>query len=853
MRGIGTGTSGSRCSSTTPCESVIEAGHRVFLEIGAHPILRRDIAACLNEKSVARNDAVLAAAGRSRASGAAGIARPTVYASAPRSIGTSFFRPRRRRSSCRTYPFQAEQPLAGIRAEPSDRAWAGRFIRCWETGSRHRSRPGKSSSDIGRPELSGGSSDRRLDRLSGRRICRDGARGGARNFRAGPLRPGGHRISEIPASRSRTSRCSAQVVLDPASSEFDVYVRADASDNSWDVHARGCVRQASRADTGQRSISRKFAGAVPMPFDREECYRRFADRRVSLRPDLPGNCATMAGRTGNAGRDPRPERPERAPVRLSIASGRARRLFSNDVGGFADLDERAGPERRNLRAGEDRAHPLSCHAFDPHVRPHPSDELRSDGTEGRICKSWTRPAARLVEVQGLTARPTGYRAQRAEQHALRISMEAQPRGGGPRWAGLASPPVAGGAGSHHAGGRRASCASGSIVLGFRTSSNPGRGRPRPPTSCAHCVNWAGHRRVRGACRSRRSPIDSVLRRNTTAGSRLMSEGADRGRHCFDARSRTASGRRCGTSSRSVRPKLMLSATLRREPAGGAPGRRRSAESHLPGRRADTARSISIRIHRPSASTICWCRRRSARSFNACRKEERCEFWRSAAEPAGRPASSFPCCRNIAPNMSSPTSPPRFTAHAQHKFAQYPFVQFRTLDIERDPLEQGFDAHSFDLIIASDVLHATKDLRKTLDHVKQLLGSGGTLVLVELTRPWLVHHFDLRTAERLVAVRRRSPAGRALHFTGSNGRACCMTRDSAARSASPIARTADSAQHSVILARGPQLTASPALAPQDRRRAESLAAVCRRRRRRPPERRSGARPASCGNAETPSSR
>ena len=46
--------------------------------------------------------------------------------------------------------------------------------------------------------------------------------------------------------------------------------------------------------------------------------------------------------------------------------------------------------------------------------------------------------------------------------------------------------------------------------------------------------------------------------------------------------------------------------------------------------------------------------------------------------------------------------PRFTAHAQQKFAQYPFVQFRTLDIERDPLEQGFDPHSFDLIIASDV-------------------------------------------------------------------------------------------------------------------------------------------------------
>src|SRR5262249_56885310 len=53
---------------------------------------------------------------------------------------------------------------------------------------------------------------------------------------------------------------------------------------------------------------------------------------------------------------------------------------------------------------------------------------------------------------------------------------------------------------------------------------------------------------------------------------------------------------------------------------------------------------------------------------------------------------------------------RFTANAQHRFAQYPFAQFRTLDLEQPPLEQGFDLNSFDLIIASGGLHAAKDLR-----------------------------------------------------------------------------------------------------------------------------------------------
>src|SRR4029079_17021523 len=52
---------------------------------------------------------------------------------------------------------------------------------------------------------------------------------------------------------------------------------------------------------------------------------------------------------------------------------------------------------------------------------------------------------------------------------------------------------------------------------------------------------------------------------------------------------------------------------------------------------------------------------------------------------------------------------RFTARAEQKFREYPFVRYALLDIEADPLAQGFAADSFDLILASDVLHATRDL------------------------------------------------------------------------------------------------------------------------------------------------
>jgi acyl transferase domain-containing protein/thioesterase domain-containing protein/SAM-dependent methyltransferase/acyl carrier protein len=76
--------------------------------------------------------------------------------------------------------------------------------------------------------------------------------------------------------------------------------------------------------------------------------------------------------------------------------------------------------------------------------------------------------------------------------------------------------------------------------------------------------------------------------------------------------------------------------------------------------------------------------------------------------------------------------PFFTAKARDKFRDYPFVRYQVLDIEKDPSTQGFGLHQFDLVIAANVLHATQDLRQTLQHVQQLLAPGGMLVLLELT-------------------------------------------------------------------------------------------------------------------------
>jgi pyochelin synthetase len=68
-----------------------------------------------------------------------------------------------------------------------------------------------------------------------------------------------------------------------------------------------------------------------------------------------------------------------------------------------------------------------------------------------------------------------------------------------------------------------------------------------------------------------------------------------------------------------------------------------------------------------------------------------------------------------------------------KFAEFPFVRYRELDIEKAPEPQGYPAASFDWIVAAHVLHATRNIAETLAHVRRLLAPGGVLLLLEETR------------------------------------------------------------------------------------------------------------------------
>lgn len=77
--------------------------------------------------------------------------------------------------------------------------------------------------------------------------------------------------------------------------------------------------------------------------------------------------------------------------------------------------------------------------------------------------------------------------------------------------------------------------------------------------------------------------------------------------------------------------------------------------------------------------------------------------------------------------------PGFFKTAQDVFKDYAGrMEYRLLDIERDPAEQGYQPNSFDVIVASNMLHATKVLANTLRNCRRLLRPGGYLILMEFT-------------------------------------------------------------------------------------------------------------------------
>ncbi|KAJ5916858.1 polyketide synthase [Penicillium tannophilum] len=79
--------------------------------------------------------------------------------------------------------------------------------------------------------------------------------------------------------------------------------------------------------------------------------------------------------------------------------------------------------------------------------------------------------------------------------------------------------------------------------------------------------------------------------------------------------------------------------------------------------------------------------------------------------------------------------PAFFPSAKEKFHKYAdILEYKVCDISKDPISQLFEPATFDLVIASHVLHATNNIGESLRNIRTLLKPGGKLLLFETTQP-----------------------------------------------------------------------------------------------------------------------
>ncbi|KAJ6264058.1 hypothetical protein Dda_0199 [Drechslerella dactyloides] len=75
----------------------------------------------------------------------------------------------------------------------------------------------------------------------------------------------------------------------------------------------------------------------------------------------------------------------------------------------------------------------------------------------------------------------------------------------------------------------------------------------------------------------------------------------------------------------------------------------------------------------------------------------------------------------------------FLQKAKERFQSYARrMEFKVFNVENDPVDQGFQAHAYDVVIASSVLHATSVMKRTMANVRRLLKPGGYFIMSEPT-------------------------------------------------------------------------------------------------------------------------
>jgi acyl transferase domain-containing protein/SAM-dependent methyltransferase/acyl carrier protein len=775
---------------------LIGAGHRLFLEIGAHPILRVDIAGCLRERST--QGAALGSlrrAERERASLLGSLGE--LYTLGCEIDWQRLFPSDLTAVQLPLYPFQAETHW-----RESDQARRTRTGHCVHPLLGDRLEGPQPSWQV---ELD----TARLSYLVDHRVGDSTIFPGAGYVEMG-LAAARETFGPVPCALDEVEfqnfltldrDCTARVVLD--SGDFSVFARANSLDDTWELQARGHVRQLAGMIPAPADIG-NVRRRCPEPVSVEDCFQLFADLGLHYGPTFRGIALLWRGEREALAeiRIPRELREQRSDYRLHPAVLDA--CFQSALAALPANSWRAskGVTYVPVRIERFRFHATppnhffsraQVNRFDPSELNADIQLLDSDGN----C---------LVEIQGFVCRSIQLRAQPAQKNSYELEWELSLRRvpGARRLNHLPSPATMA-----------------PIIEEAKESLNRRFSRHRfqnefhslwRATAAAYIVRalrMLGWKQSAGAM-SIESLSDQAVAPQYHRWLRLM------------AKELTAH-----ELSASAEPQQLWKTLWEQFPESQIEAMvSRICGEHLPAVLRGDVDPLNLLFPEGELTNLesFYQDSPTLRFGNLLTQKAVLEIVRCL--PPGKalrilevgggtggttsfilPVLPENCTEYVFTDVS-----PRFLAHAQPKFERYSFVQYRTLDIENDPIEQGFDPHSFDLIIACDVLHATRDLRRTLHQVKQLLGSGGMLALVELTRPWLGMHliFSLLKGWWLFDddIRQDQPCisqdqWRSLLCESGFSETVCIAD----------CPELEHSQHSLILARGPQLPFLSTVVPQ----------------------------------------
>ncbi|PAY12901.1 SDR family NAD(P)-dependent oxidoreductase [Bacillus sp. 7705b] len=89
----------------------------------------------------------------------------------------------------------------------------------------------------------------------------------------------------------------------------------------------------------------------------------------------------------------------------------------------------------------------------------------------------------------------------------------------------------------------------------------------------------------------------------------------------------------------------------------------------------------------------------------------------------------------------------FLLHAEKEYgAENPYLTYQLFDVEKPIDQQEIEAGGYDVVIAANVLHATKNIRQTLRHAKAVMKHNGLLLLNEMAGNSLFPHITFGLLE-----------------------------------------------------------------------------------------------------------